>query len=351
MRAASPTEVLLSRANVSESPYDQKPEYADDSAVISLAFHTVAAHLGTPQTPDLVRSDRSSLPGERNSSSPTTSDPTLPESRLDPIPLIESETESTKTRNQSDTSTKDSQELSHSMLEERLRELDGVVEEDLIGARLRRDFTPGMSPSPVPDLSEMGDAFPPAHGLESAPRAITLHRCLPRAGLTTREVSQKLITEGEVFLNGSPERNPFATVTPEDVINVKGHRGRLRFQAPQLWAFYKPRNMSCGPAMSESRGRRTLWSWLSAIYGLSHVVPMGTLSHEDRGLILLTNDGDLAQFMMHPSSQIQRTYIAKVVPKIDPVLAEAFNTKGGATGWGRVQQYNIQCRTCTMGRM
>lgn len=144
--------------------------------------------------------------------------------------------------------------------------------------------------------------------------AIRLQKVLAAAGIGSRRASEQLIAEGRVAVNGVPVREMGMRVDPHTaVIHVDGARINVRDDLVYL-ALNKPRGVLS--AMSDSRGRPNVGD-LVADRGerLFHV---GRLDGDTEGLLLLTNDGELAHRLMHPSFGVAKSYLATVpgpVPK------------------------------------
>ncbi|MDQ7992257.1 MAG: pseudouridine synthase [Propionicimonas sp.] len=141
------------------------------------------------------------------------------------------------------------------------------------------------------------------------PEGVRLQKVLARAGVASRRASETLIARGRVEVNGSVVTEQGLRVDPaRDVIRVDGAR-----IPPERHHAYvvlnKPRGVLS--AMEDDRGRRTLADFLQRRGGerLFHV---GRLDADTEGLILLTNDGEFAQRMSHPSYEVRKTYLAVV---------------------------------------
>ncbi|ORC93016.1 tRNA pseudouridine synthase A [Trypanosoma theileri] len=155
--------------------------------------------------------------------------------------------------------------------------------------------------------------------------SVYLLRCLPRAGFCSRREALTIIASGQVRVDNVVERNPFRLVRAENNIHVASHSGRLRFAPPRLWMYHKPAHVIV--SRNDVAGR-TLITKHARILGMDHLVPVGSLPMRAHGLLLLTNDGELSRFLENPKSMIQRTYLLRVRPAIDPVLAHKLNTEG-----------------------
>jgi len=139
------------------------------------------------------------------------------------------------------------------------------------------------------------------------PDGIRLQKVLAAAGLGSRRVSEELIAEGRVTVDGTVAELG-ARVDPQTaVIHVDGDRVIVRDDLVYL-ALNKPRGVLS--AMSDSRGRPTVGDLVAdRPQRLFHV---GRLDADSEGLLLLTNDGELAHRLMHPSFGVTKTYLATV---------------------------------------
>ncbi len=144
---------------------------------------------------------------------------------------------------------------------------------------------------------------------EHEPEGVRLQKVLARAGVASRRASEDLIARGRVEVNGQVVSEQGMRVDPaRDVIRVDGARIPPEHRNTYL-VLNKPRGVLS--AMADDRGRRTLADLVPARRGerLFHV---GRLDADTEGLILLTNDGEFAQRMSHPSFEIRKTYLAVV---------------------------------------
>lgn len=145
----------------------------------------------------------------------------------------------------------------------------------------------------------------------SSPEGIRLQKVLASAGLGSRRACEELIAAGRVTVGGAVAELG-ARVDPQTaVIHVDGDRLVVREDLLYL-ALNKPRGVLS--AMSDDRGRRTVGDLLreqlpESAPRLFHV---GRLDADSEGLLLLTNDGELAHHLMHPSFGVLKTYLATV---------------------------------------
>ena len=130
-----------------------------------------------------------------------------------------------------------------------------------------------------------------------------LSKFLARAGVTSRRKAERLVREGKVLVNGRIVLEPAFRIAPErDRVEVEG---RAVTPPPRVYyRFYKPRGYLT--ALSDPYGRPTIASFLRVLP--PGVFPVGRLDRDSEGLLLLTNDGDLAQRLLHPRYAIPRVY-------------------------------------------
>jgi pseudouridine synthase len=135
-----------------------------------------------------------------------------------------------------------------------------------------------------------------------------LQKILSQAGFASRRAAEKLIAEGRVTVNGATIREMGVKADPAvDDIRVDGRRvkapGRHRYIL-----LYKP--AGCVTTRSDPQRRRTVIDLLDGVR--EYVYPVGRLDYDTEGLLLLTNDGDLAAKLTHPRHGVERTYEAHV---------------------------------------
>jgi 23S rRNA pseudouridine2605 synthase len=147
-----------------------------------------------------------------------------------------------------------------------------------------------------------------------------LPKAIARSGIVSRRKAEALILEGHVTVNGQGVTQPGTLVDPErDHIKVDD---KLLQPIPcQVYILMnKPRGVMT--TMHDPEGRTTVADLLSRIK--VRVFPVGRLDYHTEGVLLLTNDGALAQRLLHPRHEMERTYLAKVkgIPT-DDALARA----------------------------
>jgi pseudouridine synthase len=144
-----------------------------------------------------------------------------------------------------------------------------------------------------------------------------LQKILSHAGIASRRAAEKLIAEGRVTVNGKAVREMGTKADPaHDDIRVDGRRvkgpERLRYIL-----LYKPAGYVT--TRSDPQRRHTVMDLIDGVR--EYVYPVGRLDYDTEGLLLLTNDGDLAAMLTHPRHEVERTYEAHVagVPDDDAI--------------------------------
>jgi 23S rRNA pseudouridine2605 synthase len=143
---------------------------------------------------------------------------------------------------------------------------------------------------------------------------IRLQKVLALAGIGSRRACEALIDEGRVEVDGKRVTEQGMRVDPRTaVVRVDGERVPT---APDtaVYAFNKPRGVIS--TMSDEQGRPCVGDWVAGrTERLFHV---GRLDAETEGLLILTNDGELANRLGHPSHEIDKTYVATVRGQVSP---------------------------------
>lgn len=137
---------------------------------------------------------------------------------------------------------------------------------------------------------------------------VRLQKHLAHAGVASRRASEKLIFEGRVQIDGVVVLDPATDVTGEERITVDGERiGAPAQQRRVVYAVHKPAGVVS--TAKDTHGRPTV---VDLVDTDTRLYPVGRLDAETTGLLLLTNDGALAQQLTHPSYEVPKTYRATV---------------------------------------
>lgn len=138
------------------------------------------------------------------------------------------------------------------------------------------------------------------------PDAMRIQRALARAGIASRRAAEELVAAGRVRINGAIAQTGQSVDPARDEITVDGKR----VGAPTVvtWlVLNKPTGTMT--TRSDPAGRRTVFDLVQDVPGLTYV---GRLDYMTEGVLLLTTDGDAAHKLTHPSSEIERSYVATV---------------------------------------
>jgi 23S rRNA pseudouridine2605 synthase len=134
-----------------------------------------------------------------------------------------------------------------------------------------------------------------------------LQKVLAHAGIASRRRAEQIILEGRVQVNGVVVRQLGIKVNPaKDRITVDGKA--INTEKKRTFLFYKP--LGVITSMSDPKGRRTVADYFRDIP--ERVYPVGRLDYYTDGLLLMTNDGELAKRLSHPRYQIEKLYLATV---------------------------------------
>lgn len=142
---------------------------------------------------------------------------------------------------------------------------------------------------------------------------IRLQKVIAAGGVASRREAERLIAAGRVTVNGQVVRVQGVRVDPlSDEVRVDGKPVSIR-REPIYLMLNKPRSVMA--TAKDPQGRKTIFDVLrgqASAWGLSRVFHVGRLDYASEGLLLLTNDGKLADVLMHPSSRVPRVYQARV---------------------------------------
>ena len=132
-----------------------------------------------------------------------------------------------------------------------------------------------------------------------------IHKLLSQLGIASLRASEELVRSGKVTVNGRRAVIGQDVRPGRDVIHVGGERIEVPKKAKKLYlALHKPRGYVT--TLSDELGRRCVASLVEDVG--QRVFPVGRLDRDSEGLLLMTNDGEFANFIMHPSHHISKTY-------------------------------------------
>lgn len=138
-----------------------------------------------------------------------------------------------------------------------------------------------------------------------------LAKRLASGGLCSRRQGEKLIRAGRVTVNGEVVDTPAFVVSSEDAVAVDGKNVPMKAR-PKMWLAHKLRGELVTRAGTDPQNRPTIFDRFHLMGLPPHLIPVGRLDFNSEGLLLFTNDGDVAQWLMHPSSEVPRVYRVRV---------------------------------------
>jgi 23S rRNA pseudouridine2605 synthase len=144
-----------------------------------------------------------------------------------------------------------------------------------------------------------------------------LAKRIARAGVCSRREAEVLIEAGRVVVNGKQIKTPAFNVIEKDAIKVDGKLLAAK-EPTRLWLYHKPTGLVT--THKDPQGRRTVFEHLPK--GMGRVISVGRLDLNSEGLLLLTNDGELARKLELPSTGWTRRYRVRVFGTITPIMLE-----------------------------
>lgn len=133
-----------------------------------------------------------------------------------------------------------------------------------------------------------------------------LQKKIANLGYCSRRKAEELIVKGEVLVNGKVVTKLGTTVKQTDVITVEGN---ILDNSKSYEYYLLNKHRGVVTTTSDEKGRKTV---LDIVKTNSRIYPVGRLDYDTTGILLLTNDGNLANLLMQPNSLVEKTYIVKV---------------------------------------
>lgn len=151
-------------------------------------------------------------------------------------------------------------------------------------------------------------------------KAERLQKVIAEAGIASRRKAEKMITAGRVRVDGKivtklgTKVDTFSNITVDDQ--------PIERQSLHTYLFYKPRGVVS--TAHDDKGRKTVVDYFKDLpYRL---YPVGRLDYDTSGLLLMTNDGQLANLLMHPRNEVAKVYVAKIEGLLKPEEIHALET-------------------------
>ncbi len=129
-----------------------------------------------------------------------------------------------------------------------------------------------------------------------------LQKVIAQSGYTSRRKAEQLIVDGKVTVNGEVVTELGTKVKQDDFILVEGNP--ITKENKVYYMMYKPKGMIC--SVSDEHGRPCVVDLFPDVK--ERIYPIGRLDYDSTGLLLLTNDGEFANLMMHPRSHVEKVY-------------------------------------------
>lgn len=169
-----------------------------------------------------------------------------------------------------------------------------------------------------------------------------IQKALARANVASRRRCEEMIVEGRVRLNGKKVTELGVTIDPScDVIHVNGQLVNVMPECDQEKVYIllnKPPQVVT--TLSDNFSRKTVINLLPE-YKSMRIFPVGRLDYDAQGALLLTNDGELAQKLLHPKFKCTKTYLVKVkgVPEMADIekLRRGIYLEDGPTGKSEIE--------------
>lgn len=134
-----------------------------------------------------------------------------------------------------------------------------------------------------------------------------INKFLADKGVASRRHADEIISAGRVKINGQTATLG-ANVEENDLVEVDGVALTKAEKVEKYYIMNKPKGVVC--TVSDDRGRKTVMDYLPK--DLGRLFPVGRLDYDTEGLLIVTNDGDLAFRLTHPMNEVQKTYMAKI---------------------------------------
>lgn len=166
-----------------------------------------------------------------------------------------------------------------------------------------------------------------------------LQKVIAHAGIASRRKAEELILAGKVTVNGKVVKELGVKVSASDKVEVEGVP--VESEVPVYFLFYKPRGVIS--SVKDEKGRKAVTDFFPEIE--QRIYPVGRLDYDTSGLLLLTNDGEFANLLMHPSSEIEKVYIAKIkgIPTREKLrsLEKGIQLEDGKTAPARAKMLSL----------
>ena len=144
--------------------------------------------------------------------------------------------------------------------------------------------------------------------------SIKIAKAISSNGYCSRRDAERLVLENRVKVNGALIDSPAVRVFEKDIITIDGVAINKN-NKPRIWLYYKP--VGVVTTHKDPQGRETVLSILQKLLNLNHIICVGRLDISSEGLIVVTNNGDIANELMLPKNNYSRTYKARVYGRLE----------------------------------
>lgn len=132
-----------------------------------------------------------------------------------------------------------------------------------------------------------------------------LQKIIAETGYTSRRKAEELIIQGKVKVDGVVVSELGTKVSSEAKIEIDGKT--LKLEQKEYYLLNKPREYIC--SLADEKQRKIVTDLIDTT---ARIFPVGRLDYDTTGLLILTNDGELSNILTHPSSHVEKTYLAKI---------------------------------------
>ena len=161
-----------------------------------------------------------------------------------------------------------------------------------------------------------------------------LQKVIASSGYCSRRKAEELITLGKVKVNGEVIYTLGVKVKYSDTITI--NNVTLKLEPKEYVLLYKPRGTVS--SAHDDKGRKTV---TDIVESSNRLYPVGRLDYDTSGIILLTNDGELTNLLIHPSHEVEKVYLVKIDEVVNPTLVKSLSNgviiDGKKTGKARVK--------------
>lgn len=133
-----------------------------------------------------------------------------------------------------------------------------------------------------------------------------LQKLIAQSGYCSRRKAEELILKGKVTVNGLVVKELGTKASYADEILVEG--SLIEYEQKEYYVFNKPRGVVC--TTKDDKGRKTVLDYFDD--SDKRLFPVGRLDYDTTGILIVTNDGDFANLLMHPKSKVDKFYVVKV---------------------------------------